>query len=264
MVLREFAWGIATVRSQRVRPSSKRRAWAIAATASLFTSLAAPAWADPVGSPVIVVNRVTGLLGQSEPRVLRVGIDVFANEVVKTGDNSAARLVFQDKTVLEIGAASEVRLDRFVYDPDPAKSQVVLSVTKGVVRFATGVLPSTAYVIHTPSSTVGVRGTVFTIDVKSNGTSCIYDESGTVIVTGGKQQVGVKAGESSCVPIGGTPTPPTTGSSPPGSIAQMVALLTEATVSTEFITTPTGSAAALPITTSTTVGVVTPSTPPPP
>lgn len=224
---------------------------------------AGPARGDErIGSPVIVVNQVTGRLGETQPVVLRIGIDVFANEIVRTGVKSAARLVFQDRTVLEIGAVSEVRLDRFVYDPNPAKSQVVLSVTNGVVRFATGLLPSSAYVIHTPSATLAVRGTVFTIDVAPNGTSCIFGESGTVIVTGYNKKVEVKAGESSCVPVGGNPTLPTAELSLPEAALQMIALLSEATINTGLITSPFGiGPGGPPLTTST---CVTCSAPPPP
>jgi hypothetical protein len=235
---------------QPIQPSSRILSQAIAA-ACLFMVFAGPARADRIGSPVIVVNQVTGKLGQTQPVVLRIGIDVFPDEIVRTGAHSAARLVFLDKTVLEIGAVSEVRLDRFVYDPNPAKSQVVLSVTSGVVRFATGLLPSADYVIHTPSATLAVRGTVFTIDVNPNGTSCIYGESGTVIVTGREKGVRVKAGESSCVPIGGTPSQPTTGASLPGAVLQMAALLSEAATNTQFITTPIGMGGGPPVTTST-------------
>ena len=212
-----------------------KRHWRAALTAvagCAMMAVAGSAAADRIGAPVIVVNSVTGKLDPgAPPRVLRVGIDVFANETIKTEANSAARLVFEDKTVLEIAASSEVRLDSFVFDPNPAKSHMTLSITQGVVRFATGVLPSSAYEIHTPSATLGVRGTVFTIDVSKTGTSCIVSEQGTVIVAGkGKEKdkkVGVEAGNSSCVPLGGAPTSPAPGR-PPQSAIHMLAVLSQA------------------------------------
>jgi hypothetical protein len=237
--------------------SSKSRVRTVAVALCLVMLSLGPAWAAVIGSPVIVVNQVTGLVPPSQPATLIVGKDVFANEVVKTGANSAARLVFEDKTVLEIGALSEVRLDKFVFDPNPAKSQVVLSVTTGVVRFATGVLPSTAYVIHTPSATLGVRGTVLTIEVKQNGSSCIFTENGNVIVTGLKKKVRVKAGEESCAVIGGEPSKPVPGS-PGGAAAQMVALLSQGTT---FPTLPIGGGSGSPSVT--TSGTVSGSAPPP-
>ena len=57
------------------------------------------------------------------------------NEVIDTADQSASRVVFQDKTELSVGPQSSVVLDRFVFDPDPSKSAVAISIAKGVARF---------------------------------------------------------------------------------------------------------------------------------
>ena len=108
-----------------------------------------------------VVNTVTGTIQSSRQRsVMRAGIDVFQNEAIDTGDNSASRVVFQDRTELSIGPTSEVVLDRFVFDPNPSNSAVAVSVAKGVARFSTGLLPKPDYLIRTPSCTIGVRGTI--------------------------------------------------------------------------------------------------------
>ena len=142
--------------------------WACACVAGFAGMLGDAAAAEKnIGAASRVVHLVTGALARTEePAVLRVGIDVFANEIVKTGEDSAALLVFQDKTELSIGADSEIVLDRFVFDPDPAKSAVAISVLTGVVRFSTGLLPKSAYTIRTPSATLSVRGTTLTITVE--------------------------------------------------------------------------------------------------
>src|SRR5580704_11209474 len=116
-----------------------------------------------IGNTQVVVNDVRGVIGTQEPAVLHAGIDVFQNEVVRTGEKSASRVKFQDNTDLSVGPSSEVTLDHFVFDPDPTKSQVALSIAKGVARFTTGSLPKSAYRISTPTATIGVRGTVLTI-----------------------------------------------------------------------------------------------------
>jgi hypothetical protein len=86
-----------------------------------------------IGDTQVVVNDVRGTIGTQQPAVLRAGIDVFQNEIIRTADKSASRVRFQDNTDLSIGAGSEVTLDRFVFDPDPNKSQVALSIAKGLV-----------------------------------------------------------------------------------------------------------------------------------
>ncbi len=152
---------------------------------ALVVFCAPGAYAAPIGSAVVVVNNVTGKVQQTEAGLpLHVGIDVQQNETVETADASATKLIFQDNAQFEIGPTSQVTLDRFIFDPDPSKSQVALSIAKGAARFATGILPKADYEIRTPAATIGIRGTIFVVDVSANGVTAISVESGTVLVTG--------------------------------------------------------------------------------
>jgi hypothetical protein len=195
-----------------------RRVCASALAISLFTSQVA--WADPnIGDAQVVVNDVKGTVGPQET-VLRAGIDVFQNEVIHTGPRSASRVLFQDKTNLSIGASSQVTLDRFVYDPDPAKSAVALSIAKGVARFTTGNLPKSSYRITTPTATIGVRGTIITITVADDGTTTISVDEGVATVTSNGQTVEVNAGMTTTTVPGQPPSQPhqtATSATPPVS-----------------------------------------------
>src|SRR5215472_14563543 len=96
---------------------------AAAGVIGLLLSGAAGAAETQIGATSIVVNDVTGTLATTrETAPLRAGIDVFQNETIDTGADSASRVVFQDKTELSVGPSSSVVLDRFVFDPDPSKS----------------------------------------------------------------------------------------------------------------------------------------------
>src|SRR4051794_36464807 len=121
----------------RRRSAGRRTVAATIAALFLCTVLADAAPGAGIGSPVIVVNTVTGTLKTQEPRELRVGVDVFADETVRTAEQSTARIVFEDQTKLEIGALSEVVLDRFVYDPNRSNSEVAGSGATGETRFTT-------------------------------------------------------------------------------------------------------------------------------
>src|SRR5690242_6117931 len=73
--------------------------------------------ATRIGAAAAVRNQVTA--GQTGGgRQLAVGNPVFQNEAVRTGNNSVAQLLFSDQTTLSLGPRSEVRLDRYVYDPN--------------------------------------------------------------------------------------------------------------------------------------------------
>jgi FecR protein len=216
-----------------------------------------------IGNATRIVHVVTGAISsKEEPAVLRAGIDVFSNEIVKTAEDSAALLVFQDKTELSIGADSEIVLDRFVFDPDPNKSAVAVSILSGVARFSTGVLPKSAYTIRTPSATMSVRGTTLVITVEKGevknplfqeekgqpgkprrqGFSCddplarktqVDVTTGEVAITAQGETVEVDTGHSSTVQCGSPPSAPTSSPSAPSpQLAKMDTLLQQATVQT--------------------------------
>src|SRR3974377_361758 len=71
--------------------------WACACVAGFAAMLGGAAAQDKhIGAATRVVHLVTGALAPTEPpAVLRAGIDVFANEIVKTGAKGAALLGFE-------------------------------------------------------------------------------------------------------------------------------------------------------------------------
>ena len=133
---------------------------ALTAAFALVTSTAA--LADKIGVASVVTNSVQG---SSPPRPLTVGTDVFSAERIRTGDASATQLLFLDSTSVNVGARSEIVLDRFVYDPNRRTGNVVLTASKGAFRFITGSQNPTNYSIKTPVATIGVRGTI--VDVRT-------------------------------------------------------------------------------------------------
>jgi ferric-dicitrate binding protein FerR (iron transport regulator) len=135
----------------------------VTALATLFVLLASgAAFAAKIGVASVVTNSVQG---SSPPRPLTVGTDVFSAEKIRTGDASAAQLLFLDSTSVNVGARSEITLDRFVYDPNRGTGNVVLTASKGAFRFITGSQNPTHYSIKTPVATIGVRGTI--VDVRT-------------------------------------------------------------------------------------------------
>ena len=224
------------IRLGRRRPAGRRAVAAAIAALFLCMLLADAAPGAGIGSPVIVVNNVTGTLKAQEPRVLRVGVDVFADETVKTAEKSIARIVFEDQTKLEIGALSEVVLDRFVYDPNRSNSEVAVSIAKGIARFTTGVLRARELQDqYAGGDDRGSRHRRWICASDERGT-WVYVEDGSVTVTANGVTVVVNAGQATFVPIGGTPSPPMNTPSPPFDMTGMHALLWDA--STPGIITP--------------------------
>ncbi|MEQ9812904.1 MAG: FecR domain-containing protein [Azospirillaceae bacterium] len=104
--------------------------------------------------------------GLAERRDLTVEDPVFAEDLVGTAATGGLRLLFIDGAELTVGPGSEVVLDRFVYDPD-ATPGLDVTLSRGVLRFASGFLPEDDIAIHTPPATLGIRGTI--VEVLTNG-----------------------------------------------------------------------------------------------
>jgi hypothetical protein len=138
---------------------------------------ASPALAEgKIGVAAAVQNEV---FGNSQP--LSNGSGVFANERIRTGETGTTQLQFIDETNLAVGPKSEVVLDRFVYNPDHGKGNVVVQTGRGVFRFVSGSQDPTSYQIKTPVATIGVRGTIFEL-INGNGFSAIVQVEGNTIV----------------------------------------------------------------------------------
>jgi hypothetical protein len=112
-------------------------------------------------------------VGVGSTQKLSAGSEIYANQTVRTGNRGTADLVFLDKTNLSVGPTSEVRLDKFVYDPTGSGGSVVLQATRGAFRFVTGTQAKHAYQVSTPHGTLGVRGTTVEFLVNKPGEDCV-------------------------------------------------------------------------------------------
>jgi hypothetical protein len=89
---------------------------------------------------------------------LAAGSGVHANETIKTGSAGQAGLQFNDQSNLSVGPSSEVRLDKFVYDPNKGTGSIAIEATRGAFRFTTGSQNKGEVKIKTPYGSLGVRG----------------------------------------------------------------------------------------------------------
>jgi hypothetical protein len=144
-------------------------------------------------------------------RVLRVGTDVQANEVISTAADDRAHLVFLDGTTLTIGPSSSMTIDKFVYDPTTQKGELAVNATKGVFRIIGGRISKTSTIaVTTPSATMGIRGGIAVFGVQASATTSILVFGNSLTVTaGGVTQTITVPGLSVTTPTGGTPGAPT-------------------------------------------------------
>jgi hypothetical protein len=87
-----------------------------------------------------------------------------------------------DDTKLALGPGARLTLDKFVYDASKGDNAIALRFAKGAFRFITGLAEKKAYVIHVPSASITVRGTIFDVFVEDSGTSWLLLHEGAVRV----------------------------------------------------------------------------------
>ena len=117
---------------------------------------------------------------------MKDGDGVTQGEVIKSGPRGSTRIGFNDGTSLSIGSSAQVTLSHFVYNDNKTFKKATFDLGKGVFRFVTGASDKSAYEIKTPTSTISVRGTVFTVIVTSNSTR-VDVEGGSVDQSGAQQ-----------------------------------------------------------------------------
>ena len=109
-----------------------------------------------IGNATNTKNQVSSI-GRTTRQISK-GTDVHSNEVVRTGNASIADLKFLDDSTMNLGPITEIRLDKFVYDPSGSAGSFVIEATRGALRFVTGKQDHNSYQIKTPFGTLGIRG----------------------------------------------------------------------------------------------------------
>jgi hypothetical protein len=154
----------------------------------LVAGLAAnPAHAQArVGQAVIIKNEVVRVAGSATSQI-NVGDGLLRDETVRTGLDSAARLVMADSTNLSLGPNATLKLDRTVFNDEHSYRQIAIRLTTGAFRFVTGHSEKAAYKITTALATIGVRGTTLDLLVQRGRTTVVLqDGASTVCTTNGQ------------------------------------------------------------------------------
>ena len=126
--------------------------------------------------------------GEKDVKVVE-DLDIFSYDTVKTGKGKVA-IEFLDDTRVDITEHSKLVIDDFVYDPNQKTGKLSLKASLGTIKYASGQIAKNSaqnISIKTPTATVSVRGTDFTMTIDEIGSSTIIllpscDSTGTCLV----------------------------------------------------------------------------------
>lgn len=194
----------------------QRQLFSLVAILLIFGSslaMAAEGGTDGIGFYTAVLGQAS-VTHPGEARILPVKLhdEVLFKDVIQTQDESRARALFQDDSMLTVGENSRVEIDEYIYNPDVNVRRAIVKLMQGQVRALVSKVfkaNGSKFEVHTPSAVAAARGTYFTVWVE-NGQSGIINigEKGRVDFTSGGMTVAVEPGYFSIAHEGQAPSVP--------------------------------------------------------
>jgi hypothetical protein len=105
----------------------------------------------------------------------KVDVGIQMNDILETLKGRAG-ITFEDGTRVQCTEFSKLTIDEFVYDPSSGKGKLAMKASLGTVRYASGLIAKNSreeIKVKTPTASVAVRGTDFSMTVDELGRSLI-------------------------------------------------------------------------------------------
>ena len=126
---------------------------------------AADAPEEPIGN-VATVTGSASVIRNDKTTPLKVKDDIYLNDVVQTGANSALGITFIDATTFNLKASTKITIDNYVYEDGGKSNAAIFDVAKGTAAFVAASVAKTGDMkITTPTATLGIRGTTGLVEV---------------------------------------------------------------------------------------------------
>jgi len=106
---------------------------------------------------------------ESELQVKEDAEYIFKGDIIETGSNSSATLIFNDGTIISLDSKSLLKIDDYLFKPSEKKYKFDLFLKQGVATFESGKMGKVAadkISFNVPEGTIAVRGTKFLVEVR--------------------------------------------------------------------------------------------------
>ena len=123
---------------------------------------------DPVGI-IKAVNEEAFIIRNGNTHAAVPGMKVMEGDLIKTGPGSSVGVIFEDDTVVSMGAESEFVIDEFTFRPVENQLSFVARFIRGTLSFLSGQIAKLSpgsVRLKTPSATIGIRGTHVLVKVQ--------------------------------------------------------------------------------------------------
>ena len=134
----------------------------------VFHTTCTLALAEPAGMIKTVFGQVSITNGQTTKTAIP-NMRFEQGDCIKTGKNSSVGLLFEDDTVVSLGANAELVVVHFLFNPLDKQLSFVARMVKGTFSLITGQIAKLApknVKLQTPNATLGVRGTKILVKIE--------------------------------------------------------------------------------------------------
>jgi hypothetical protein len=136
----------------------------------LVVGLTFSAWGqDSIAGSVSTVQGAAVVRRGVEAIPASEGMHLMANDVLQTLGDGHLGAILQDGTRIGLGPNTELKIDRFVYEPADGKFALLLRLKRGVMAFISGRIARLApdsVSVETPVGVLGLRGTHFAVSIE--------------------------------------------------------------------------------------------------
>jgi hypothetical protein len=125
--------------------------------------------AESIAGSVKTVQGSSVVHRGAETLPIREGMHLLVDDVLQTSADGRLGVIFQDGTRISIGPGTEIKIDRFVYEPAEGKFGLLLRLARGVLTYISGKIAQfspESVTVQTPVGVVGLRGTHFAISIE--------------------------------------------------------------------------------------------------
>lgn len=140
----------------------------------------------------------------------QTGMVLGESDIINVSNDSLAGITFFDGSTIELAATTKIQIKDL--EPAGADSIRTISLKQDIGRTVSRVKkladPTAKYQIETPSGIAAARGTTIVVDVYLDGISKIFNEEGSVFVTGQDVEILLPEGMQSIILPGQAPSLP--------------------------------------------------------
>lgn len=124
-----------------------------------------PAWAVPAGKILAIAGSASlERAGQQIP--VQNGTLVESGDTLAVGDKSMLQVRFTDESVVALRANSQFKIENYRFEGQAGSDKSLMGLIKGGMRTITGLIGKanqSNYAVRTSTSTIGIRGTHFSV-----------------------------------------------------------------------------------------------------